>query len=53
MKELMGNSLIDILLFIVIAGTFVALVWEIIPDEKKKFWKYADEIRKDRRRGGR
>lgn len=49
----MEIKLFDIILFAVIAGSLVALCWELIPDGTKAYWNYLSDIRKDRHRGER
>lgn len=47
----MNLNLTDIL-FIVFATIFVVLlIWELIPDSAKKYWKYIRMVRQDRKRG--
>ena len=46
-------SLFDIILSVVIASSLTALIWELIPDGSKAFWKYLSDIRKDACRGER
>lgn len=45
--------LYDIAFWIFITSGIAWLVWELIPEGWKKFWKYHREVEKDRRRNRR
>lgn len=43
--------LFEIAFWIVIAGCGTWLIWEMIPDPAKKYWKYIRMVRQDRKSG--
>ena len=46
-------KLIDIAFWIVIITCSLWLIWELIPDPAKKWWKYGRMVRQDRKSGKR
>lgn len=47
------TTLFQNFLAVIILLCFVALVWNLIPDGFKKFWKYQRSLRRDKKKGRR
>lgn len=43
--------MLEILLISLIVSCLFALIWEMIPDPAKKYWKYIRSVNRDARKG--